>query len=171
MGIGEERLAAKEGVHGRRGVHPEGGNGGVHPQGRASRLRIHQEDHRGKGESEHFDVSVYEVPPGKAAVPYHFHLRNEEVFFILSGTGLLKSPEGERTVTAGDFLYFPNNDQGAHKITNTSETETLVYADFDIRYDPEIAFYPDSEKVGIFGKGYRMIFPTNEQVGYFDGEK
>ena len=77
----------------------------------------------GKGESEHFDISVYEVPPGKAAVPYHFHLRNEEVFFILRGTGLLKSPEGERTVTAGDFLYFPNNEKGAHKITNTSETE------------------------------------------------
>ena len=142
---------------------------------------IHKADHPGyefvkrtivgKGESEHFDVSIYEVPPGKAAVPYHFHLRNEELFFILSGTGLLKSPEGERMVTAGDFLFFPNNEKGAHKITNTSETETLVYADFDIRYDPEIAFYPDSEKVGIFGKGYRLIFPTSEQVGYFDGEK
>jgi mannose-6-phosphate isomerase-like protein (cupin superfamily) len=54
----------------------------------------------GKDDSEHFDVSVYEVPPGKAAVPYHYHMRNEEVFFILSGKGLLKSPMGEREVTA-----------------------------------------------------------------------
>ncbi len=124
----------------------------------------------GKEDSEHFDVTVYEVPPGKAAVPYHYHMRNEEVFFILSGTGLLKSPEGERTVTAGDFLYFPNNEKGAHKITNVSETEPLVYADFDIRFEPEIAFYPDSDKVGVFGKGKRLIFPVSKQVGYYDGE-
>ncbi len=124
----------------------------------------------GKADSEHFDVSVYEVPPGKSAVPYHYHLQNEEVFFILRGTGLLKSPEGERTVTAGDFLYFPSNEKGAHKLTNASETETLVYADFDIMHDPEIAFYPDSQKVGIFGKGHRLIFPVSEQVDYYEGE-
>lgn len=124
----------------------------------------------GKEESEHFDVSVYEVPPGKSAVPYHYHMRNEEVFFILSGKGLLKSPEGEREVTAGDFLFFPNNEKGAHKISNISQTETLVYADFDVRFEPEIAFYPDSDKVGIFGKDTRLIFPISKQATYFDGE-
>jgi uncharacterized cupin superfamily protein len=124
----------------------------------------------GKGDSEHFEVSVYEVPPGKAAVPYHYHLRNEEVFFILSGTGLLKSPEGERTVTAGDFLYFPNNEKGAHKITNVSENEPLIYADFDIMHDLEVAFYPDSDKVGIFGMGNRLIFPVSKKVDYYEGE-
>lgn len=124
----------------------------------------------GREDSENFDVSVYEVPPGKAAYPYHHHVRNEEVFFILSGTGLLKSPEGERTISAGDFLYFPNNEKGAHKITNVSETEPLVYADFDIRYDPEIALYPDSDKVGVYFKGKAMLFPISSQVSYYEGE-
>jgi Uncharacterized conserved protein, contains double-stranded beta-helix domain len=125
----------------------------------------------GKGDSEHFDVSVYEVPPGKSAVPYHYHLRNEEVFYILSGTGILKSPEGERSVSAGDFLYFPNNQKGAHKLTNASGSEPLVYVDFDIVHDPEVAFYPESGKVGIFGKEHRMIFPVSGQVDYYEGEK
>lgn len=124
----------------------------------------------GKEETEHFEVSIYEVPPGKAAVPYHYHMRNEEVFYILSGKGLLKSPEGEREVTAGDFLYFPNNEKGAHKVTNISDSEPLVYADFDIRYEPEVAFYPDSGKVGIFGKGNRLIFPVSKTVDYYEGE-
>lgn len=124
----------------------------------------------GKEDSEHFEVAVYEVPPGKAAVPYHYHMRNEEVFYILSGTGLLKSPQGERTVTAGDFLYFPNNEKGAHKVTNVSENEPLIYADFDIRYDPEVSFYPDSGKVGIFGKEKRLIFPVSQNVDYYEGE-
>ena len=141
---------------------------------------VHKADHPGyefkkrvivgKEDSDHFNVSVYEVPPGQSAVPYHYHLRNEEVFYILSGTGLLKSPEGERAVSAGDFLYFPNNEAGAHKITNTSETEPLVYADFDITHDPEVAFYPDSKKVGIFGKGHRLIFPESQSVDYYEGE-
>lgn len=52
-------------------------------------------------------VSVYEIPPGKAAYPYHCHLQNEEVFFILSGTGTLRTPEGERPVSAGELLFFP----------------------------------------------------------------
>ena len=124
----------------------------------------------GKNESEHFEVSVYEVPPGMSAVPYHYHLKNEEVFFIMSGAGLLKSPEGERTVTAGDFLYFPNNEKGAHKITNISETEPLVYADFDLMHSLEVVFYPDSDKVGIFGMGSRLLFPVSKQVDYYEGE-
>ncbi len=124
----------------------------------------------GKGDSENFDISVCEVPPGKSAVPYHYHLRNEEVFYILSGTGLLKTPEGERTVTAGDFLYFPNNEKGAHKLTNTSQTEPLVYADIDIVHDLEVAVYPDSDKVGIFGMGRRLLFSASHQMGYYEGE-
>lgn len=124
----------------------------------------------GKGDSENLDVSVYEVPPGKSAVPYHYHLRNEEVFFILSGTGLLKTPEGERTVATGDFLYFPNNEKGAHKLTNSSETEPLVYVDIDIVHDLEVAVYPDSDKVGIFGMGKRLILPASRQMEYYEGE-
>ena len=124
----------------------------------------------GSEDSDHFNVSIYEVPPGKSAAPYHYHMRNEEVFYILSGKGLLKSPEGEREVTTGDFIYFPNNENGAHKLTNMSQSELLIYADFDIMHDPEIAFYPDSDKVGLFGSGKRMIFPISKQVGYFDGE-
>ncbi len=124
----------------------------------------------GKQDSAGFNVAVYEVPPGKAAVPYHYHLRNEEVFFILSGTGRLKTPEGERLVTAGDFLYFPNNEKGAHKLTNTSDTEPLVYADFDTMHDPEVCFYPDSNKMGVFGEDIRMVFPVPEPVDYYEGE-
>ncbi|MCD8139542.1 MAG: cupin domain-containing protein [Planctomycetaceae bacterium] len=121
-------------------------------------------------DSENFDVSIYEVPPGKSAVPYHYHVRNEEIFYILSGTGLLKTPDEEREVAAGDFIYFPNNSSGAHKLTNTSETEPLRYMDIDIRYDFDVVFYPDSNKVGIYGKGNHLIFPVAGQTEYYAGE-
>jgi uncharacterized cupin superfamily protein len=124
----------------------------------------------GKDDASHMDVSVYEIPPGKAAYPYHYHAGNEEVFFILSGAGLLRTPEGERTVTAGDFLYFPNNENGAHKLMNASQNEPLVYVDFDTRRDPEVVFYPDSDKVGILGDGKKMFVPVAQKVDYYDGE-
>ena len=65
-------------------------------------------------------VAVYEIMPGKSAVPYHYHLKNEETFYIISGSGELKTPDGCKTVSAGDFLFFPANENGAHKLTRMS---------------------------------------------------
>ena len=115
-------------------------------------------------------VSVYEIPPGKAAYPYHYHHKNEETFCILSGEGSLKTPEGERKVRAGELLFFPAGPEGAHKLTNSSETEMLTYIDFDVVHDLDIAVYPDSGKIGIWGMGINKIYPQDADVDYYDGE-
>lgn len=123
-----------------------------------------------RGYAEHCMVSVYEIPPLKSAYPYHYHLKNEEVFYILSGEGRLKTPDGERSVKSGDFLYFPANPDGAHKLTNTSETEKLVYIDFDVTHDLDVAVYPDSNKVGVWGKDVNRVYPIDANVDYYEGE-
>ena len=115
-------------------------------------------------------VSVYEIPPGKAAYPYHYHHKNEETFYILSGEGILRTPDGERKVSAGDLLFFPAGSAGAHKLTNCSETENLTYLDFDVVHDVDVAVYPDSDKIGIWGKGINRIYPRNSAVDYYEGE-
>lgn len=115
-------------------------------------------------------VRVYEIPPGKSAYPYHYHLKNEETFFILKGQGLLRSSEGERMVRAGDLLFFPAGEAGAHKLTNPSETETLVYLDFDIVHDLDVTVYPDSGKLGIWGKDTNKLYRIGDDVDYYEGE-
>ena len=115
-------------------------------------------------------VRVYELPPGKSAYPYHYHLKNEETFFILRGEGLLRTPEGERAVKAGDLLFFPAGEDGAHKLTNTSETEMLVYLDFDIVHDLDVTMYPDSGKIGIWGMDTNKIYRIGDDVDYYEGE-
>lgn len=115
-------------------------------------------------------VSVYEIPPGKAAYPYHYHHKNEETFYILSGEGILRTPDGERKVSAGDLLFFPTGPAGAHKLTNCSETENLTYLDFDVVHDVDVAVYPDSDKIGIWGMGINQIYPQNRNVDYYEGE-
>lgn len=115
-------------------------------------------------------VSVYEIPPGKSAYPYHYHHKNEETYYILSGEGVLKTPEGERQVKAGELLFFPTGPEGAHKLTNSSKTEMLTYIDFDVVHDIDIAVYPDSEKIGIWGMGINKIYPEDADVDYYHGE-
>ncbi len=123
-----------------------------------------------KGNAQHCAISVYEIPPGKSAYPYHYHTENEEAFYILKGNGILKTPTGETKVSAGDFLFFPANEQGAHKLTNCSETESLEYLDFDTYNELDVAFYPDSGKVGIWGRNINKLFKLSQQVDYYDGE-
>ena len=115
-------------------------------------------------------VSVYEIPPGRAAYPYHYHHKNEETFYILSGEGVLKTPDGEKQVRAGELLFFPTGPEGAHKLTNASETENLVYIDFDVVHDVDVAVYPDSDKIGIWGMGINKLYPQADDVDYYEGE-
>ena len=115
-------------------------------------------------------VSIYEVPPLKSAWPYHYHVKNEETFYIIRGEGLLKTPEGERMVKAGDLLFFPADSSGAHKLTNTSHTEPLIYIDFDTTNDLDAAVYPDSGKIGIWGKNINRVYRTEDNVDYYEGE-
>lgn len=122
------------------------------------------------GEAKNALVSVYEIPPGKSAYPYHFHHNNEETFYIISGEGLLRTPEGERKVTTGELIFFPTGEQGAHKLTNCSETDNLVYIDFDVTHDVDITEYPDSGKIGIWGMGINELYPRIANVDYYEGE-
>ena len=66
-------------------------------------------------------------------------------------------------------VSFPANEGGAHKLTNTG-TETLAYIDFDVIHDLDAAVYPDSGKIGIWGKGINKIYPKDGNVDYYDGE-
>ena len=115
-------------------------------------------------------VSEYELPPGMASYPYHYHMEREEVFYILRGEGILRTPEGERRVTAGDYLFFPAGEAGAHKLTNASDTEPLAYIDFDSHHEMDVAVYPDSGNIGVWGKGIGKVYRADSTAGYYDGE-
>ena len=66
--------------------------------------------------------------------------------------------------------FFPANESGAHKLINISETENLVYLDFGTMNDLDVCFYPDSGKVGIWGKNINKFYKTEQNVGYYEGE-
>lgn len=109
-------------------------------------------------ESSKCSVNFVELAPGNYAYGYHYHEVNEEVFYIISGTGIVRTPRGEITVNAGDAITFPAGPEGAHVIRNGSETEKLVYIDFGAVTVPEIVHLPDFGKIMVVGKNGMGIY-------------
>ncbi len=98
-------------------------------------------------------ASLYEVPPNKSSWPHHYHIANEEVFYILEGVGELRTFKKVIKVKTGDFIRFPIGEKGVHQLKNCSLDKPLKYLDFGTTNHPDLVFMPDSNKVGLFGGG------------------
>ena len=116
-------------------------------------------------------IAFIDIEPGKSSFPYHYHVGITEVFYIISGEGIIITPDGKTTVKSGDVIAFPPGEAGAHRIVNTSESEKLCYLDVDTVSDSDVAFYPDSGKVGlIIGGKPHSFYRRADAVDYYEGE-
>jgi uncharacterized cupin superfamily protein len=141
-----------------------------HPGFRARRARIGR--HAG---SERLGVSLWEVEPGEAAYPYHYHFTEEELVLVLDGTPSLRTPDGWRELEPGELVSFLRGEQGAHQLVNRSAGPVRFLA-FSTQGDPDIVMYPDSSKLGAYerlpqGGGLRVMFRTADAVDYYEGER
>ena len=110
------------------------------------------------------------VPPGKRAFPFHSHRVQEEMFFVLEGTGEVRIGAERYAIRGGDIIACPTGGpETAHQIINTGKTE-LKYLAVSSRGTTEICEYPDSGKIAGFGDGMRFVFRAGEQAGYWEGE-
>ena len=110
------------------------------------------------------------VPAGKRSCPFHSHSGEEEMFFIVKGRGLLRYGNETRPVRAGDFIGCPTGGpETAHQIVNDSDAE-LAYISVSTMRDAEVCEYPDSKKIGAFGKGVRHLSATGSHVDYWTDE-
>ena len=116
-------------------------------------------------------ATIYETPPGEKLWPYHWELGCEEFVVVVSGTPTLRTPEGERTLTVGDVVAFPEGEAGAHQLRNDSDasfrvliasTKSGVYA----------AGYPDSGKllIDVPAHGLRKMLRDGPELEYWDEE-
>jgi uncharacterized cupin superfamily protein len=126
--------------------------------------------------AERLGGTVYELDPGNSVCPYHYENTEEEWLLVLTGTPTLRDPGGEHELTPGDLLCFLKGPDGAHKVTNRSDTvvrilmlSTIPETRIPGSNDPiSICVYPDSGKVGVWPPGGR--FRLTETVDYWDGE-
>ena len=126
--------------------------------------------------AEHLGASLFELPPGQAAFPLHYHHANEELMIVLAGEPTLRTTAGERRLEAGEVVAFPRGEQGAHQIVNRGD-EPLRFLIVSEMNAPELVVYPDTGK--IFARdtppGGEPVddggsFFVRDAVDYFEGE-
>jgi uncharacterized cupin superfamily protein len=110
-------------------------------------------------------ATLYEFEHGNQLWPYHFHTGNEEWLIVVSGTPILRTPEGERELRAGDVVGFAQGEEGAHTFYNRGSEPSRIVIFSTLRSG--YCTYPDSDKV----TGGGRVFRRSDAVGYWDGEE
>jgi uncharacterized cupin superfamily protein len=122
--------------------------------------------------AEKIGASLYELAPGQRTFPYHWQAIEEEWLIVLAGRPTLRDPSGERVLEPGECVVFKRGPQGAHTVRNdTDEPARLLLLSSDRDGPAEIAFYPDSGKVGLFGDDFRKFLREEAEIDYFEGEE
>jgi uncharacterized cupin superfamily protein len=120
------------------------------------------------------------VAPGKRNCPFHSHRAEEEMFFILEGTGELRHGDARYPLRAGDFIACPvGGPDTAHQIINTGDTE-MRYLSVSTMAPIEVCDYPDSGQFGVFEdqpwdddrsrQPFRHLARREDARDYWEGE-
>ena len=141
-----------------------------HPGFCAQRARLSRQ-----AGSERLGLSLWLLPPGEAAYPYHHHLAEEELVLVLDGAPSLRTATGWRELREGEVVAFVRGERGAHQLVNRT-TKNVRFLAFSTNGEPDIVIYPDSGKLGAYerlpdGGGLRAMFRLRETVDYHDGEQ
>ena len=115
--------------------------------------------------------SMYELEPGDRLWPYHTHHANEEWLVVLRGEPTLRTHEGERTLSEGDVVCFLRGKEGAHQVSNRTDSAIRVLM-LSTLIKPDIVEYLDSGKIGARSvKGERILLSRpGPELDYWDGE-
>ncbi len=136
------------------------------PEGfRSGRRRLRP---RGEGRT---GASLWELPPGQSVCPYHYEYGEEEWLLVLEGRPTLRTPTGEECLEPLAMVFFPTGPEGAHKVTNHTESRVRVVMWSEVVF-PTATVYPDSDKLGVYtaDRSDDLMVRRSSGVDYFDGE-
>jgi uncharacterized cupin superfamily protein len=127
--------------------------------------------------SERLGASLYELPPGQAAWPYHYHLANEELVVAVSGNPSLRTPAGTRTLEEGEVVPLLAGEGGAHQVRNEGDAPIRLLVVSQM-VAPDVVVHADSGKVGVRGAppgapeegSLQGWFAFGSEVDFWDGE-
>lgn len=111
-------------------------------------------------------VNMSHLPPGRTGCPFHTHAIDDEVFYIISGSGVLRYGDSVTRVTEGDCISCPAGTGIAHQLYNDGEVD-MVYLGIGANSPHEVCTYPDSGKVlvrslGLVGKLTKTDYMADE---------
>ena len=117
-------------------------------------------------------ATMSEVEPGSKLWPYHTHHANEEWVIVLRGEPTLRTHEGEQALKEGDVVCFPRGKEGAHQISNRTDSPIRVLM-LSSMIPGEVIEYLDTGK--ILAKGVKdediMFTRPGPTPDYWEGEE
>lgn len=129
--------------------------------------------------SERLGASLYEISPGAASFPLHFHHANEELLVVVAGRPTLRTAQGQRELNPGEVVAFPVGPSGIHRLDNHGDQPAQVLL-ISTMVAPELTEYPDSGKgwarsnapgASAAGPGFNLLGRPEDNLDYLDGER
>ena len=112
----------------------------------------------------HFGVNLVVVPPGAVSALRHAHSKQDEFVYVVSGTLVLHTDEGETQMSAGMCAGFQAGQGNAHRLVNTSNDEA-VYLEVGDRSSGDTVEYPDDDLKAEFQNG-NWVFTYKDGTPY-----
>ena len=100
------------------------------------------------------------LPSGNVACPFHWHTHEDEIFYVISGRGVLRYGEETREIGPGDCVSCPAGTGTAHQIANPFDDD-LVYLAAGRHDANEVCGYPDTGKI---------MVRSLQKVGLLEGQ-
>jgi len=110
-------------------------------------------------------VNLTTLPPGKESSMRHFHTREDELVFVVEGEVVLRTDEGEQTLTAGMCAGFPAGSKNGHHVVNRSDRPAR-YLEISNRDAEDGAEYPDVDLAYRKAPGGGAIFTHKDGTPY-----
>jgi uncharacterized cupin superfamily protein len=88
-------------------------------------------------------ASLWELKAGAEGMRWHMHYGGEEMFFLLSGRLVFRTPEGEEELAPGDFVFCPEGRAGLHAYRNPYDEPARILAISTGSSFPHVVAYPE----------------------------
>ena len=98
-------------------------------------------------------VNLTRLPPGGWSSQRHWHAREDEFVYVLSGELVLVTDAGEQPLRAGECAAFPKNVADGHHLINRG-SEVAVYLEVGTRSADDACHYPDIDLYVEGDRGY-----------------
>jgi quercetin dioxygenase-like cupin family protein len=87
-------------------------------------------------------ATLWDLAPGAAGMRWHMHYGAEEMFFVLSGRPVFRTPDGEEELAPGDFVFCPEGRAGLHAYSNPHDEPARILA-MSAGGFPDVVAYPE----------------------------
>lgn len=93
-----------------------------------------------------FGVNLTTLPPGAASALRHWHSREDEFIYVVSGELTLITDDGEQQLATGMCAGFPAGKADGHCLVNRTDRDA-VYLEVGDRRPGDDVTYPDDDLV------------------------